>query len=1185
MRLSTRLTIAMVALVFLTATAIGVITYREVGAVALPRSLDRLHIQARLLGLDLESSRGGARSFVEGSVAAVALQGMIRARVAGGVDPVDRLTEAEWQARMAQRYLAELRARSDYLQIRLIGVEDGGRELIRVDRAGPNGEMRLVPDAELQRRAERDYFHKAIGLPAGGIYVSPIELTRGNPEAKTTRVPVLRVATPVYMPDGHPFGVLSISVDMRAVLARIRSASLGGAQVFVVNARGDYLVHPNPAKEFGFEFGKPAHVQDEFPEFAQILASGDTTPRLIEDRTGKRFGVAWDTVKIAGGPPITVIETMPYSLVMAAATSVRNVSLYGGLAAALAAGLLAAVLARSLTRPLVQVTNAVVAFGRDETIPVPTDANGEIGVLSRAFSSMVRRVRDNTASLKKEIEEREVAEEKFRLAVEGAPSGQIMIDGNGMIVLVNAEVERLFGYRREEMIGLPIEMLVPPDLCIEHRGHRMKFAAHPTARRMGTGRDLFGVRKDGSQFHVEVGLNPINTANGLMVLGQVVDISERKRAEAELRKYVEREQLFIAAVESSDDAIVTKTLDGTITGWNSGAERLFGYDAGEAINQSIDIIVPNEQRADVHTILDKIARGEKIEHYETVRVSKDGRRIDVSLSISPVKSTSGAIIGAAKVARDITGRNNARHALLQSEQMARGIIETALDAFIQMDGNGTVIDWSPKAEAMFGWSREEVVGRSLRDFVVLPENRIEHSERLAQFLNGADRGIVGRRYEAPSLRRDGKVIENEVSLTALRRRDGYVVNCFIRDVSEKKASEAQLRQAQKMEAVGQLTGGIAHDFNNMLTVITGTIDILAAEVSDKPHLAAIAKLISEAADRGAELTSRLLAFARKLPLASKETDINALIVETEKLLRPALGAQIEIAQKLEPGAWPTLIDPTQLTTAILNLAVNARDAMPNGGKLTLETANVVLDENYASANTDVQAGEYTMIAVSDTGAGISEGIRERVFEPFFSTKEVGKGTGLGLSMVYGFVKQSGGHVKLCSEVGRGTTVKLYLPRTVTSPVLDSAPDLPGRIEGGQETILIVEDDKMVLNYVAAQITSLGYTALSAANATEALVLIDNGVQFDLLFTDVVMPGHMNGRQLAEEAARRRSPLRVLFTSGYTEDAMLQHGRLEPGVFLLPKPHPRIELARMIRVALDAGPASWCHPELQNVASN
>ena len=280
----------------------------------------------------------------------------------------------------------------------------------------------------------------------------------------------------------------------------------------------------------------------------------------------------------------------------------------------------------------------------------------------------------------------------------------------------------------------------------------------------------------------------------------------------------------------------------------------------------------------------------------------------------------------------------------------------------------------------------------------------------------------------------------------MRRGDGYIINGFVRDITEKVAAEEQLKQAQKMESVGQLTGGIAHDFNNMLTVITGTIDILGDAVADKPQLAAIAKLISEAADRGAELTGHLLAFARKQPLQPRETDINALMVNSGKLLRPTLGEHIEIETILRPDVWPALVDPNQLSSALLNLAINARDAMPNGGKLTLETSNVVLDQNYAKTNADVPPGDYVLVAVSDTGQGIPEAIRNKVFEPFFTTKDVGKGTGLGLSMVYGFVKQSGGHIKVYSEEGHGTTFRIYLPRAgaQAEPIARSAGQLPDR---------------------------------------------------------------------------------------------------------------------------------------------
>ena len=373
--------------------------------------------------------------------------------------------------------------------------------------------------------------------------------------------------------------------------------------------------------------------------------------------------------------------------------------------------------------------------------------------------------------------------------------------------------------------------------------------------------------------------------------------------------------------------------------------------------------------------------------------------------------------------------------------------------------------------------------------------------------------------------------------------------------------------SQKMDAIGQLTGGVAHDFNNILTVITGTIGILEEAVAEQPELVAIAKLIDEAAERGANLTKHLLAFARKQPLQPLEVDVNALVLEAAKLLHPTLGENIEITPLLAEDAWTALVDPNQLTTAVLNLALNARDAMPNGGKLALETSNVYLDENYAGMHSEVTPGNYVMIAVSDTGTGIPAALLERVFDPFFTTKEVGKGTGLGLSMVFGFVKQSGGHVKIYSEEGHGTSVKIYLPRATGLNQTAAEAQVSADIEGGNETVLVVEDDSLVRRYVMTQIESLGYTTLEAANASDALQIIDNVATIDLLFTDVIMPGNMNGRQLVDEALKRRPGLKTLYTSGYTENAIVHHGRLDSGVLLLAKPYRKSELARMIRLAL------------------
>ena len=404
-------------------------------------------------------------------------------------------------------------------------------------------------------------------------------------------------------------------------------------------------------------------------------------------------------------------------------------------------------------------------------------------------------------------------------------------------------------------------------------------------------------------------------------------------------------------------------------------------------------------------------------------------------------------------------------------------------------------------------------------------------------------------------------LEEEVRL---RRSAEAMVQRF----REIEATESQVRQAQKMEAIGQLTGGVAHDFNNILTVITGTIEILGEAVKDRPELSQITSMIAAAAARGADLTQHLLAFARRQPLQPHNTDVNALVIEAARLLRPTLGEHIEIESMLSDNSAPALVDPSQLTTAILNLALNARDAMPNGGKLTLETGNVVLDETYAGMNSEVSPGNYVMIAVSDSGEGIPADLLEKVFEPFFTTKDVGKGSGLGLSMVYGFVKQSNGHIKIYSEEGHGTTVKLYLPQATGAPVA-AAETGQSVIEYGDESILIVEDDALVREYVVTQIRGLGYTTLSASNAAEALAIIDGPDRIDLLFTDVIIPGTMNGRQLAIEALTRREGLKVLYTSGYTENAIVHHGRLDAGVLLLAKPYLRYDLARMIRTALAA----------------
>jgi CheY-like chemotaxis protein len=326
-------------------------------------------------------------------------------------------------------------------------------------------------------------------------------------------------------------------------------------------------------------------------------------------------------------------------------------------------------------------------------------------------------------------------------------------------------------------------------------------------------------------------------------------------------------------------------------------------------------------------------------------------------------------------------------------------------------------------------------------------------------------------------------------------------------------------------------------------------------------------MIEDAASRGAALTQQLLAFARKQVLAPRATDVNALVAETVKLLRSTLGAQIEIRVTPQRDVWLAMIDPSQLSTALLNLAVNARDAMPDGGKLMIETSNVVLDDASARADAEITPGSYVLVSVADNGSGIPAAIRDRVFEPFFTTKQVGKGTGLGLSMVYGFAKQSGGHVTITSEEGQGTTIRIYLPRTGDDGVKSGEPEHKVAARSGNETILVVEDDEMVRRSVIMQLEGLGYRTLAASNGTEALALVDQGAQFDVLFTDIVMPGGMSGAELGREVARRRPAVKLLYTSGYSEDGIVHYGRLDPGIVLLGKPYRKLDLARKIRDVL------------------
>ena len=1151
----------MITLVLLTVGAVSVLSYRNLEAAILPRALERIEGHARLLASELEGYTRGARDDISGFRSAVALEGIVRARLAGGTDPVDGTTEQAWRDRMAARYVAELGSKASYDQFRIISSE--GAEIVRVDRSGPAGTPRIVSDSELQSKADQGFFKATIGLPPGQVYVSPVELNQERGVIAEPHVPTLRVAAPIHAPDGAPFGIVVINVDLRPVFERLRTLIPAGGQLFVVNDRGDYLLHPVAAKAFAFEFEKRAHWQDEFPDLARAAASEGGIVQLFRDADGRQGAAALIYVRPAGGPQVGVIETVPNAVIMAPAATLRQSLLIAGAGAVLVAALVAMLLARSLTKPLVQMTRAVEGLPGDRPLVLPVAGNGEIGVLARAFSRMASDVREKTAALNREISQRKrIFDTSLDLI--------LVVDRKGTFVEVSPSSFSILGYRPQDMVGHSAARFVHPDDLAGTRDEMRAARRGKHMRNFGCryihadGRDVSlewtGVWSESDRQHYFIGR----------------DVTTRNAAEAQLRHYAEKEQHFIAAVESSQDAIITETLDGTITGWNQSAELLFGYSAAEAIGQSIDIIVPDERRDEVRDILRRLGQGENFDQLETVRIAKDGRRMDISLSVSPVKSPSGQVIGAAKVARDITARKRADETLKRATEERQKIFEilsntiaSMTDAIVVADVEGNVIHSNPAAVRLMGIAAGQTPDEwSMSKDVRMPDGG--EPVPLSEWpLMRAVRGeSVGNLEIFVYHRSTGKTHNLVANGGPIRDRASRITGAVVvyRDVTQAKETERQLRQAQKMEAVGSLTGGIAHDFNNILTVITGTIEILEDAVADQPSLAAIAKMIDEAANRGADLTQRLLAFARKQPLQPREINVNELVVETVKLLKPTLGEHIEVEALLKDSVPAALVDPSQLTTALLNLALNSRDAMQHGGRLLIETGQAELDEAYCRDNPEVQPGRYVVLAVSDTGTGIPTAIKEKVFEPFFTTKDVGRGTGLGLSMVYGFVKQTGGHIKIYSEEGQGTTIKLYLPPALgQAEPRDTA--LTPEFEGGSETILVVEDDDLVRSYVVTQLRSLGYTVMTAANAVEALAVIDSGTHLDVLFTDVIMPGSMNGRQLADAAKVRRPSLGILYTSGYSENAIVHHGRLDRGVLLLAKPYRKADLARMIRKAI------------------
>jgi len=636
--------------------------------------------------------------------------------------------------------------------------------------------------------------------------------------------------------------------------------------------------------------------------------------------------------------------------------------------------------------------------------------------------------------------------------LETLPDAIVAVDRAGTIVQVNSQTQELFGYDRDELIGQKVEMLVPENYRHEHHHHRENFAQTPKTRRMGAGLDLYGRRRNGSEFPVEISLSPVSTEHGIFVLSAIRDISDRKKIEEELRRAHEElyqktvEQLgesrsrLALIIDSSEDAIISKGLDGTITSWNKGAERIYGYTPEEVIGKNISLLAPTDHPDEIPEILRKIARGESVEHDESVRVTKDGRHLDVSISVSPLRDAKGDIVGASAIERDITAQ---------------------------------------------------------------------------------------------------------------------------------KRAEGQVHQSQKMEAIGRLAGGVAHDFNNILGIINACAEFLRDRLDPAAESSQYVENIKKSIERGSSLTRQLLTFSRSSVIQPRVLDLNERLKDVSKLLRPLMGDDVEILIMSKSPTAVVEADPGQLDQIVVNLAVNARDAMPRGGKFILETRAERFDEGFAEQHQAMSAGKYVVLAVSDTGNGMDEATASRIFEPFFTTKEMGKGTGLGLATVYGIVKQSAGHILVYSELGHGTTFKIYLPSADHKIGLETKPSEVETVSPKRQgtTILLVEDDEIMRSLTRQLLQEHGYAVVEADDGKSALEWVESHPgPIDLLLTDVVMR-RMSGPELVERLSASHPNLKVVFMSGYTGELIAEREVLKRGITLLEKPFSRTALLNTIHTTL------------------
>jgi PAS domain S-box-containing protein len=798
--------------------------------------------------------------------------------------------------------------------------------------------------------------------------------------------------------------------------------------------------------------------------------------------------------------------------------------------------------------------------------PVVDDQGTPIGVISIVL--------ETTAKIRAE---RWLSGERDRLRAmfEQAPGFMALLQGpDHVFELANPAYMQLVGHR--QVLGKPLRQALPE---IEGQGFIEILDSIYSSGEPFTGSSLeveLQRQPNGPKEKrlVDLVYQPVKGETGEIVgiFAQGADVTDRRVAEEALRR---SEAQFRTFAQVMPNHVWAANADGELYWFNDQVYEYSGATPGDLDgNRWGRIVHPDDLERAAAQWETSIASREQYETEFRIRRHDGAFRWHIVRAL-PLLREDGSVENWIGTNTDIEEQRAAAEALSRLNTSLETEVEQrtadrdrmwrlSTDIMLVADFSARIVSVNPAWTQLLGWSSQELIGHSFMD-LVHPDDRAATLNEVGRLSGGATTFRFENRYR----KKDGGYLV--LSWSAVPSDEN--IHAVGRDVTAERESaetlrmtELALQQAQKMESIGKLTGGVAHDFNNLLQVVSGNLQLLAKDVAGNERAEKRIANALAGVSRGSKLASQLLAFGRRQPLEPKVVNVGRFIYGMEDMLRRTLGEEIEVEAIVSGGLWNTLVDPTQIENAVLNLAINARDAMEGAGKLTLEIGNAFLDSAYAYQHPDVSPGQYVMLAVSDTGSGMPPEIMEKVFEPFFSTKPEGKGTGLGLSMVYGFVKQSGGHVKIYSEVGHGTTVKIYLPRSMETEDIVADVDA-GPVTGGTETVLVVEDDEGVRNTVVELLTELGYRVLKARDADSALSVIESGVPIDLLFTDVVMPGTLKSPEMARKARERLPRLAVLFTSGYTENSIVHGGRLDAGVDLLSKPYTREALARKVRHVL------------------